>query len=76
MTKVAIADDIAEKICGIERPIELVDAAGQTIGFVHRPPTTLEIERARTRSIKRQRACLMGPVGPVGPVGREGYGLK
>lgn len=52
MTKVAIAEDIAERIrCG-EGPIELVDAQGQTIGVVRRPPTEAEIERARNRASK------------------------
>lgn len=50
MTKVAIAEDIAERIRSSEGPIELVDAQGQTIGFVRRPPTEAEIERARSRA--------------------------
>ena len=50
MTKVAIAEEVAERIRRSEGPIELVDARGQTIGIVHRPPTQEEIERARMRS--------------------------
>ena len=50
MTKVLIAEDIAEKIrCG-EGPIELVNATGQTIGVVWRPPIKSEIERAKIRA--------------------------
>lgn len=52
MTKVAIAEDIAERIRSSEGPIELVDAQGQTIGVVRRPPTEAEIERARNRASK------------------------
>jgi hypothetical protein len=50
MTKVAIAEEIAERIRSSEGPIELVDAQGQTIGFVRRPPSESEIERARSRA--------------------------
>ena len=50
MTKVSIADDIAEKIRGSEGPIELVDATGQTVGVVLRPPSISEIERAKSRA--------------------------
>ena len=50
MTKVAIAEDIADKIRNGECPIELVDANGQTIGVVRRPPTAAEIERAKQRA--------------------------
>jgi hypothetical protein len=50
MTKVAIAEDIADKIRNGECPIELVDANGQTIGVVRRPPTEAEIERAKQRA--------------------------
>ncbi len=50
MTKVAIAEDIAERIRSSEGPIELVDAQGQTIGVVRRPPSEAEIERARSRA--------------------------
>lgn len=50
MTKVAIADDIAERIRRSDGPIELVDAHGQTIGVVRRPPTAAEIERARIQA--------------------------
>ena len=50
MTKVAIADEIADRIRSSEGPIELVDAQGQTIGVVRRPPTEAEIERARSRA--------------------------
>jgi len=50
MTKVAIAEEIAERIRNSEGPIELVDAQGQTIGVVRRPPTEAEIERARSRA--------------------------
>ena len=53
MTKVAIADEIAERIRSSEGPIELVDAQGQTIGVVRRPPTEAEIERARSRASHR-----------------------
>jgi hypothetical protein len=50
MTKVAIAEEIAQQIRNSEGPIELVDAQGQTIGVVRRPPTEAEIERARSRA--------------------------
>jgi hypothetical protein len=50
MTKVAIAEEIADKIRNGEGPIELVDANGQTIGVVRRPPTEAEIERAKQRA--------------------------
>ena len=50
MTIVAIAEEIAERIRSSEGPIELVDAQGQTIGVVRRPPTETEIERARSRA--------------------------
>lgn len=50
MTKVAIAEDIAERIRNSDGPIELVDAQGRTIGIVRRPPTPTEIERARSRA--------------------------
>lgn len=49
MTKIAIAADVAARIRDSEGPIELVDANGQTIGIVRRPPTQAEIERARSR---------------------------
>jgi hypothetical protein len=50
MTKVAIADEVAAQIRSSEGPIELVDANGETIGVVRRPPTEAEIERARSRA--------------------------
>jgi len=50
MTKVAIAEDLADQIRNGEGPIELVDANGQTIGVVRRPPTEAEIERAKQRA--------------------------
>ncbi len=50
MTKVTIAEEIAERIRNSEGPIELVDPMGQTIGVVRRPPTEAEIERARSRA--------------------------
>jgi len=50
MTKVSVADDLAAKIRSGEGPIELVDANGQTIGVVRRPPTDAEIERAKSRA--------------------------
>ncbi|MGB6042696.1 MAG: hypothetical protein WBF93_06020 [Pirellulales bacterium] len=50
MTKVAIAEEIAERIRSSDGPIELVDAQGRTIGVVRRPPTAAEIERARSRA--------------------------
>ena len=52
MTKIAIAEDIAERIRSCEGPIELVDLQGHTIGIVRRPPTEEEIERARNRASK------------------------
>ncbi len=52
MTKVAIAEEIADRIRSSEGPIELVDTQGQTIGVVRRPPTEAEIERARSRANK------------------------
>ena len=50
MTKVAVAEEIANQIRSGEGPIELVDANGQTIGIVRRPPTVEEIERAKQRA--------------------------
>ena len=52
MTKVAIAEEIAERIRSSDGPIELVDSQGKTIGVVRRPPTEAEIERARSRASK------------------------
>ena len=52
MTKVLIAEDIAERIRASEGPIELVDTQGQTVGVVRRPPTEVEVERARNRASK------------------------
>ncbi len=52
MTKVTIAEDIADRIRRSEGPIELVDPHGRTIGVVRRPPTEAEIERARSRASK------------------------
>ena len=52
MTKVPIAEDIAERIRTSEGPIELVDTQGQTIGIVRRPPTEAEVKRARNRARK------------------------
>lgn len=50
MTKVPIAEEIAERIRNSEGPIELVDSKGMTVGIVRRPPTEAEIERARSRA--------------------------
>ena len=50
MTKVALAEEIADQIRNSEGPIELVDTNGQTIGVVRRPPTGAEIERAKQRA--------------------------
>ena len=50
MKKVAIAEEIAERIRSSEGPIELVDSQGQTIGVVRRAPSEAEIERARSRA--------------------------
>mgnify|MGYP001768065980 FL=1 len=50
MTRVAVGDDVAAKIRESEGPIELVDASGQTIGIVRRPPTESEIKRAKSRA--------------------------
>ena len=50
MAKVSIAADIADQIRRGESPIELVDANGATVGYVRRPPTEAEIERARQRA--------------------------
>lgn len=50
MTKVAIAEEVAERLRRSEGPIELIDAQGQMIGVVRRPPTEAEIERARSRA--------------------------
>ena len=52
MTKVTIAEEIAERIRNSDGPSELVDTQGQTIGIVRRPPTDVEIERARSRASK------------------------
>jgi hypothetical protein len=50
MTKVAIAEETADQIRNGEGPIELVDANGQTVGIVRRPPTEAEVERAKQRA--------------------------
>ena len=50
MTRISVADDVASKIRESEGPIELVDASGQTIGIVRRPPTESEITRAKSRA--------------------------
>ena len=50
MTKIAVAEDVAAQIRDVEGPIELVDASGQTIGVVRRPPTDAEIKRAQSRA--------------------------
>jgi hypothetical protein len=50
MTRISVADDVASKIRESEGPIELVDASGQTIGIVRRPPTESEIKRAKSRA--------------------------
>lgn len=50
MTKVAVANEVADQIRRGEGPIELVDPSGQTVGIVRRPPTEAEIERARARA--------------------------
>jgi hypothetical protein len=50
MTKVTVDHAIAEKIRGLEGPIELVDSDGRTVGMVRRPPTESEIERAGQRA--------------------------
>ncbi len=50
MTRVPIAEEIAEQIRSSEGPIELVDGQGRTIGVVKRPPSPAEIERARSRA--------------------------
>ncbi len=56
MTKIPIAEDVANQIRSGEGPIELVDTNGQTVGIVRRPPTEAEIHRARQRvSHGRQR---------------------
>ncbi len=52
MTRVAISEEIAERIRNSECPIDLVDSQGQTIGVVRRPPSEAEIERARSRASK------------------------
>jgi len=50
MPKIPVDHAIAEQIRTLEGPIELVDANGQTIGVVRRPPTDSEIERAKQRA--------------------------
>jgi hypothetical protein len=50
MAKIPIDHAIAEQIRSIEGPIELIDANGQTVGVVRRPPTESEIERAKQRA--------------------------
>ena len=52
MTKVLVADEVAAKIRSGDGPIELVDTNGQSIGVVRRPPTEVEIERAKSRASK------------------------
>ncbi len=50
MTKVIIAEEIAERIRRSEGPIELVDSHGQTIGVVRRPPSEAEIDEQPLRA--------------------------
>ncbi len=50
MSKISVDHAIAEQIRSLEGPIELVDANGQTVGVVRRPPTESEIERAKERA--------------------------
>jgi hypothetical protein len=50
VTKLTITEEIAERIRRSEGPIELVDSQGHTIGIVRRPPTEVEIQRARDRA--------------------------
>ena len=55
MTKVPVAEDLAAQILASDGPIELVDASGQTIGLVRRPPTEAEIARARSRASSKEK---------------------
>ncbi|MCA9263541.1 MAG: hypothetical protein KDA60_06810 [Planctomycetales bacterium] len=50
MTRIAVGDDVATQIRESDGPIELVDASGQTVGVVRRPPTESEITRAKSRA--------------------------
>jgi hypothetical protein len=50
MTRIQIDSNTVEQILSGEGPIELVDANGQMVGVVKRPPTADEIARARERS--------------------------
>lgn len=62
MTKVAISSEIAERLRNSEGPIELVDAQGQTIGVVRRPPSEAEVERARSRASQGGKRLSWAPV--------------
>ena len=50
MPRIAVADDVAAQIRHSQDPIELVDASGQTVRIVRRPPSEAEIERTRSRA--------------------------
>ncbi len=50
MTKLEIDQSIANQLRNVEGPIELVDADGQTVGIVRRPPLASEIARAKQRA--------------------------
>ncbi len=50
MIKIQLDEKIVQQIRLGEGPIELVDAAGLTVGTVRRPPTNEEIVRAKARA--------------------------
>ena len=50
MSKTEFDSATAQQIRSVEGPIELVDANGQLVGHVRRPPTESEIARAKRRA--------------------------
>jgi hypothetical protein len=49
MTQIIVRTEIADQIRSSEGPIELIDEKGVRVGIVRRPPTSHEIEVARSR---------------------------
>ena len=49
MIRIAVQNELAEKIRQAEGQIELVDSQGQPLGMIRRPPSEQEIAFAKTR---------------------------
>lgn len=50
MAKIQIDSETVRQINAVVGPVELVDAEGQTVGVMKRPPTAEEIQRAKNRA--------------------------